>query len=83
MGDFMTSYFGPLDKESCVYFLFLSMIFFAILVFTLIGEALFVIKNYKNLNFKVFSNGVLLLFNSFIAYFVNRLLYTMCSKTLA
>lgn len=83
MGDFMASYFGPLDKDSCVYFLFLSMIFFAILVFIIIGEILFLIKNYKNLNFKIFSNGVLLLFNSFIAYFVNRLLYTMCSKTLA
>ena len=24
MSDFMTTYFGPLDKQSCIYFLFLS-----------------------------------------------------------
>jgi len=79
----MTTYFGPLDKQSCIYFLLLSMIFFAVLTFTIIGEALYIFKNYKDLNFRVFTSGVLLLFNSFIAYFVNRLLYTMCSKSLA
>ena len=83
MSDFMTTYFGPLDKQSCIYFLFLSMIFFAILIFTIIAEALFIIKRYKELDFRVFTSGVLLLFNVFIAYFVNRLLYTMCSKSLA
>ena len=83
MSDFMTMYFGPLDKQSCIYFLLLSMIFFAVLTFTIIGEALYIFKNYKDLNFRVFTSGVLLLFNSFIAYFVNRLLYTMCSKSLA
>jgi hypothetical protein len=83
MSDFMQTYFGPLDKQSCVYFLFLAMIFFAILIFTIIAEALFIIKRYKELDFRVFTSGVLLLFNSFIAYFVNRLLYTMCTKSLA
>jgi hypothetical protein len=79
----METYFGPLDKQSCVYFLFLSMIFFAILVFTIITELLFVIKNFKSLDFRTITSGVLLLFNAFIAYFVNRLLYTICSKSLA
>jgi len=79
----MTTYFGPLDKQSCLYFLFLTMIFFAILIFTIIGEIMFIIQHFKDLNFRVFTSGVLLLFNSFIAYFVNRLLYTMCSKSLA
>lgn len=79
----MTTYFGPLDKNSCMYFLFLTMIFFAILVFTMIGEIIFIVKRYKQLNFRVFTGGLILLFNMFIAYFVNRLLYTMCSKSLA
>jgi len=83
MPDFMTTYFGPLDKQSCVYFLFLSMIFFAVLIFTIIGEIAFIVRRYKELNFTVFTSGILLLFNTFIAYFVNRLLYTMCSKSLA
>ena len=83
MSDFMTTYFGPLDKQSCIYFLFLTMIFFALLVFTIIAEIVFVIRRYKEINFTVVTSGILLLFNSFIAYFVNRLLYTMCSKSLA
>ncbi len=83
MSYLMSSFFGPLDKQSCVYFLFLSMIFFAILVFAIITELLFVIKNFKSLDFRILSSGILLLFNAFIAYFVNRLLYTMCSKSLA
>ena len=83
MSDFMATYFGPLDKQSCIYFLFLTMIFFAVLIFTIIGEIMYVIRRYKEINFTVVTSGVLLLFNSFIAYFVNRLLYTMCSKSLA
>ena len=79
----MTTYFGPLDKNSCVYFLILTMIFFALLVFTIMGELIFIVKNFKELDFRIFTSGVLLLFNSFLAYFVNRLLYTMCSKSLA
>ena len=82
MTEFMTKYFGPLDKSSCIYFLFLTMLFFAILIFTIIAEIIFVFKNFKNLNFRVVSSGIMLLFNIFIAYFVNRLLYTMCSKSL-
>lgn len=83
MSDFMTTYFGPLDKQSCMYFLFLTMIFFVILVLTISSEFIFLFKNYKTLDFRSISNGILIIFNIFIAYFVNRLLYTMCSKSLA
>jgi hypothetical protein len=79
----MKTYFSPLDKESCIYFLFLSMLFFVILILTILSEMIYVFSNYKNLNFRSISNGVIILFNIFIAYFVNRLLYTMCSKSLA
>lgn len=83
MSDFMTNYFGPLNKEACNYFLFFTMLFFAILVLTIIIEVVFIVKNFGRLNFRTFTSGLLLLFNSFIAYFVNRLLYSMCSKSLA
>lgn len=79
----MTTYFGPLTKESCIYFLFVTMIFFGVLVFTLFGEVYWLFKNYKMLNLRIMTSGFLLLFNVFLAYFVNRLLYTMCSKALA
>jgi hypothetical protein len=83
MTDFMADYFGPLDKTNCVYFLIICAIFFILLVFSLFANILWVIKNYKQLNFRIFTGGVLMLFNLFIAYFVNRLLYSMCNKSLA
>ncbi len=83
MSDLMTTFFSPLDKQSCVYFLILSMIFFVMLVFAIITEIVFIFKNFKTLDFRIISSGILLLFNAFVAYFVNRLLYTICSKSLA
>ena len=80
MSDLMKTYFGPLKKEYCFYFLLLSMFFFFILVITIVGELFFLIKHSDKLNFKIFVSGLLLLFNAFIAYFVNRLLYTMCTE---
>lgn len=83
MSDLMTRFFGPLTKDACIYFRVFTVLFFVVLMFTIFVEILFIFKNYSKLNFRVFVSGVLLLFNSFIAYFVNRLLYTMCSKSLA
>lgn len=83
MSNFLLNYFSPLDKSSCLYFLIISIIFFVILIITLLTQLMFIFKNFKQLNFRNISNGVLLLFNVFLAYFVNRLLYTMCSKSLA
>jgi len=83
MAEFMTNYFGPLDKSACVYFLIISVIFFVTLILVLGSELLFIIQHFKSLNFRMITNGVLVLFNIFIAYFVNRLLYSMCTKSLA
>jgi hypothetical protein len=83
MSDFMNRFFGPLDRSSCIYFRFLTIFFFALLVFALFTELLFVVKNFKQLNLRIFSNGILLLFNIFLVYFANRLLYSMCDKSLA
>jgi hypothetical protein len=82
MNDFMNAYFGPLDKSSCVYFLIITVIFFIMLVISLFGNLFVIVKNIKKLNFKTVSQGLLIVFNLFIAYFVNRLLYTMCTKSL-
>jgi len=83
MNSFMANYFGPLDKSACNYFLIISVIFFVALVIALITELMFVFRNYGRLNFRIISNGLLILFNIFIAYFMNRLLYTMCNRSLA
>ena len=78
----MTTLFGPLNKEWCNYFLFLSMIMYAIFIVAIFSEAYFIFKHYKTLNFRNMMNGFLLLINAFLAYMVNRLLYSMCVKSL-
>ncbi len=83
MSQLMARFFGPLDSGSCVYFFIIAFIFFVLLIITLFGQLYVLIKDYKQINFKVISGGVIMLFNLFIAYFVNRLLYTMCTKSLA
>ncbi len=83
MSDLMTSFFGPLDKSACVYFLIISVLFFISLIVLLGTELLYIVKNFNKLNFRAITSGLIIIFNVFIAYFVNRLLYTMCTKTLA
>lgn len=81
MSNFMDDYFGPLSKDYCAYFYFLSVFFFFIYVLTLIGIIVFIVKNYNNrskVNLQFLINSVMLLINTLMAYFVNRLLNTMC-----
>ena len=82
MSEFMDRFFGPLSKDSCFYFLFLTMVFFALMVFALVADIFWIFKNYKYFNIRMFTGGLLMFFNLFVAYFVNRLLYTMCTKSL-
>jgi len=82
MSGLMNTFFGPLSKDSCVYFLILSMIFFFFLIVLLFSGIVFLMKKGKNLDSKMVFHGVLIFLNLFLAYFVNRLFYTMCSKSL-
>jgi hypothetical protein len=77
------SIYGPLDKQACIYFSALTIFFFILLVFALVGELFYLVKNFKSITGRNVISGILLLFNAFLAYFVNRLLYNMCSKSLA
>ena len=79
---FLSGFFSPLTSDSCLYFLILAMLFFALLVFALVADVVFIIKNHKKINLKLIQGGILIAFNLFIAYFVNRLLYTMCVKSI-
>ena len=82
MSNFMNKFFGPLSKEYCTYFLILSMFFFFVLIAAFCMDLFWIYKNFKSFDSKIFTGGVLMLINIFIVYFVNRLLYTMCSKSL-
>jgi hypothetical protein len=82
MSDLLVKIFGPLDKSACVYFLIITAFFFIAFV-SLLGVELFVlVRDFKKLNMSMVFRGVMMGFNIFLAYFVNRLLYTMCSKSL-
>jgi hypothetical protein len=82
MGKFMNLFFGPLNKDACLYFYFLSVIFGLSFAFVAITVSFYIIKNSSKIDMKIGFNLVLLLINVFLVYFVNRLLYSMCSKSL-
>lgn len=80
--DFMNNYFGPLSRDYCVYFYAMSIFFGFAFVFSLISMIIFFVTNYKKVNMMFIFNGLMVLLNTFLAYFVNRLLNTMCTKSI-
>lgn len=78
MNDFMQDYFGPLGQEYCLYFYILSVIFFILFILSVIGVAGALAMNYKKMNSMFVLNSAFLVLNTLLAYFVNRLLNTMC-----
>ena len=81
MGNFMNDYFGPLGPEYCLYFYIASIIFGIFFVMTLFSTLSYGIFNFKKLNSLYFINSVFMLVNTFLAYLVNRLLHTMCIRS--
>jgi hypothetical protein len=82
MSTFMDKYFGPLPREYCVYFYFLSIIFGLIFASSALSIAYFMIMHFKKVNTMFVINSLMLLFNTFLAYIANRLLHTMCVKSI-
>ena len=82
MDNFMDAYFGPLGKEYCVYFYVLSIIFGVTFVLSAISIGSFIVMHSKKVDSMFVANSFLVLFNTFLAYLSNRLLNTMCVKTL-
>lgn len=82
MSNFMSNYFGPLSKEYCLYFYFMSILFFILFLLSFLGIATAALYNPKSINIMFGVNSVMLLFNVWIVYFINRLLNTMCTSSL-
>ena len=80
MSEFMLKFFGPLSKDYCNYFLFLAMFFFFFLIIFAIFNIYYLLKNFKSIKSTDVMSSLLMMINLLIAYFVNRLLYTMCIK---
>ncbi len=78
---FMDKFFGPLSKEYCFYFYALSVIFGVFFVFTAISILYKIVTNFKKIDIEIII-PIVGLINMFLAYLVNRLLYTMCIRSI-
>lgn len=77
MADIVDTLFGPLGKDYCIWFYFLSVFSFLSIIFAIVPAVFWGIKQGKGIEY--YGTLVLGSFNLFISYFVNRLLYSMCS----
>lgn len=82
MSNFMNDYFGPLPREYCIYFYALAIIFGFLFVISIISIAYFMVMHFNKVNSMFVINSFLALFNTFLGYLANRLLYTMCVKSI-
>jgi hypothetical protein len=74
--------FQPLTKESCNYFYFFAVAGFIIMIVFIIILLVSLVRYNKKMDRSMLINIVAMIINSFLLYFSNRLLYTMCIKTL-
>ena len=70
--------FGPLGAEYCNYFYFLSVLSFITFIMVLVSVLIHVFSSKKSVDYV---QMVLISFQPFLAYFVNRLFYTMCMNS--
>ena len=82
INNIMDKYFGPLSRDYCIYFYAMSIFFGVVFVFSLLSSIIFIFINYKKVTLMFIVNALMVLINTFLAYFVNRLLNTMCTKSI-
>jgi hypothetical protein len=78
----MDNYFGPLSREYCVYFYILTILSAITFVMSATTIVYYMITHIKKIDAMFIFNSFYVLFSSFLAYFVNRLLHTMCVKSI-
>jgi hypothetical protein len=74
--------FTPLDKKYCVYFYYISVISFCFFIFIFLTATWCLVFETKKINLIFCMNSVSLMISTFLAYFVNRLMYSMCVKSI-
>lgn len=82
MASFMNQYFGPLPREYCVYFYLLSIFFGFAFIMSALSIAYFLVMHFKKVNTLFIVNSIFILLNTFLGYIANRLLNTMCVKSI-
>jgi hypothetical protein len=78
----MDKYFGPLPREYCIYFYALSIACGIIFVSSILSITYFMVIHFKKVDMMFIVNSSLILVNTFLAYLANRLLHTMCVKSI-
>ena len=74
--------FGPLTKEHCQYFLFFSVIGFIFMILAILTLIALILKSKKSIDINLLTNVMVIIIGYFLTYYSNRLLYTICYKTL-
>jgi|TARA_B100000242_G_C42880570_1_gene408566 hypothetical protein len=69
---------GPISSEACVYFYVVALLSFFLLVLSLLGLVLNLIKKPKSFSLQ----SLIVPVNAGLMYFVNRVLYNMCVGSL-
>ena len=73
--------FTPLDKKYCNYFYYISVISFCLFIFISKLTAWNLVFNLKKEKYNCLS-FINVIISLFLSYFVNRLMYSMCVKSL-
>ena len=81
MNNFMDYFFGPLSKEYCMYY-YVMTIFAAITFLVTLGSLVVGAFKTKKLTARYFFMSLYALLPLFLAYFVTRLMYSICIKAL-
>lgn len=80
MSNFMQSVFGPLSGEYCLYFYYLSILSLFLFVVAVVTGIVTGLRRDKSFGFYASVVGASLIY--FVTYFVNRLMFSVCSKAL-
>ena len=71
--------FGPIGKEYCMYFYFLSVFAYILFIMALVSVMMMAMKG----KVKNMLNAFIVVFQPFLLYFVNRIFYSVCVNSLA
>ncbi len=82
MNTLVDMFFGPLSKDMCFYFMIVGFIALFFLGITILGFLGYLVFNFKKINSIMIMNLFVMSISYFVAYLVNRIMYTMCVKTL-
>ena len=76
----MNTLFGPLSGEYCLYFYYLSILSFFLLAMAIVTGVVTGLQKDKGMYFYLSILGASVAY--LISYFVNRLMYSVCSKAM-